>query len=103
MTKWWEWLRSLFGRPSREAEPEPRLDASSEEALSISLRRLSPGQTGWITIDEARRLFSPDSDNATALGMFDPNGTLALANFAAAAQHRSRAHRIDGRVHFRRL
>jgi hypothetical protein len=102
MTKWWEWLRSLFGRPSREPELEIRLDASSEEVLSTSLRRLSPGQIGWITIDEARRLFS-SADNATALGMFDPSGTLALANFAAAAQHRSRAHRTDGRVQFRRL
>jgi hypothetical protein len=104
MGKWWEWLRSLIRRPSREAELEPiKLDGSSTQALSISLRRLSPGQDGWITIEEARRLFSADTDDATALTMFDPNGLRALSEFAAEAQHRSRAHRPDGRVNFRRL
>jgi hypothetical protein len=104
MRKWWEWLRSLIRRPSREAELEPiKLDGSSTQALSISLQRLSPGQDGWITIEEARRLFSADTDDATALTMFDPNGLRALSEFAADAQHRSRAHRPDGRVNFRRL
>jgi hypothetical protein len=77
--------------------------AAGSQALSASLRQLSQGQIGWITVDEARRLFSLDSDNATALTMFDSSGLLALGNFAAAARHRSRPLRTNGRVQFTRL
>jgi hypothetical protein len=86
---WWRWLISLFHARHQEAGVgDIRLNAVSEAALGLSLRQLSPGQRGWITIAEARQLFSSERD------------IHAVNEFAA--QKRSTARRQGDRVIFTR-
>ena len=61
----WDWLKKLIGRSLTETEPRAdiHLKANTEAALSRALRKLSPGQEGWITFAEAGRLFSAEDDN----------------------------------------
>lgn len=93
----WERLMSLF---SSAVGATIRLDGSSENALVTSLTRLSPAQTGWITINEARRLFSSDPDSVTSLGEYDRDGILALGSFAA--NYRVTPRKEGDRVYFTR-
>ena len=57
-----ETLRSIFAGAAAEPPSPPKLDSTSEAALSQSLARLSSTGPGWITMQEARRLFSPIYD-----------------------------------------
>jgi hypothetical protein len=47
----WDWLKKLVGTSLTETEAaaDIHLKASTEAALSRALRKLSPGQEGWIT------------------------------------------------------
>jgi hypothetical protein len=83
----WDRLKSLF---EGAAEPKlpPKLDASSEAALSRSIKILPLGSRGWITMQEARSLFSPLRDQY-AFGDTDEEGTAKLARFATQREHHS--------------
>ena len=95
---WLSWFTSVFG--GGEAI---KLDASSEVALAKSLMQLAPSQRGWISMKEARRLFSlMDEDDSQALTERDPKGLHALSEFAASSNHRSTPQRESDRISFTR-
>jgi hypothetical protein len=81
----------------------PRLDATDTAALSQSIRTLPTGERGWITMREARALFSP-LDDQYAFGDDDERGKAAIAAFAAEAGHRSSYDfmPVEDRVYFTR-
>ena len=94
-------ITSLFGSSATSALPEHRLSANSEAALSSSVRTLVIGAKGWITLQDACRLFSPMNEARYAFGEMDDTGRSNLELFA------SRNHcKIDilpeGRVYFTR-
>jgi hypothetical protein len=95
--RWWRWLIISLPRPSSGGRI--RLNAASEAALGLSLRQLSPGQRGWITIAEARQLFSSERDGHGLTGWDEPD-IHAVNEFAA--QKRSTARRHGDRVIFTR-
>jgi hypothetical protein len=76
-------LKSLLGSNSTNTPPERRLSANSEAALSSSVRTLVIGAKGWITLEEARRLFSPMDEAQYAFGELDETGRSNLGSFAA--------------------
>src|SRR5262249_14092653 len=80
-----------------------RLSAVDELALSASLRDLPVGERGWITLSEARALFSP-MDDRYAFGEMDEVGKMSLAAFAAESDHRSAFDLmpVEGRGYFTR-
>jgi hypothetical protein len=81
----WDRLKSVFeGAP--EPTLPPKLEAGSEAALSLSIRILPVGARGWITMPEARSLFSPFRDQY-AFGDSDEQGRAAIAAFAARRGH----------------
>ena len=79
-----------------------RLNAASKVALSIALRALEPGQKGWISFDDAARLFSPSAQKPDE---WDETRIRELAEFAAEIEHRSSPERNEGdnRVYFTRI
>jgi hypothetical protein len=105
----WQRLKSRlrFSRSAQTETVEPdrrptavRLNATSETALSNDLRALAPGQRGWISLDDAARLFSP-----THQSQWDEPGLRALREFAAQIGHRSTPERNEReqRVYFTRI
>jgi hypothetical protein len=98
----WDRLKSVF-----EGAPEPtlpaKLEASSEAALSLSIRILPVGTRGWITMQEARSLFSPLRAQY-AFGDRDEQGKAAIALFAARRGHHSEVDFMpaEDRVYFTR-
>jgi hypothetical protein len=69
---------------SRTSIPESRrLDGRSRALLAASFRPLRESEPGWITMKEARKLFSPVEDS-DALGEMDKHGIANLAAFASA-------------------
>jgi hypothetical protein len=99
----WEKIKSLFSAQSSIPPDARRLAAASEEVLSTSLMRLPPGESGWITFQEARLLFSA-MDQDYAFGEMDEAGRSNIASFAAQAEHRSSFSfmPVEGRVYFTR-
>jgi hypothetical protein len=83
----WDRLKSVF-EVAAEPQSPPKLDASSEATLSRSIRILPLGNRGWITMQEARSLFSPLRDEY-AFGDFDERGKAEIARFAAQRGHHS--------------
>jgi hypothetical protein len=83
----WNRLKSAFEGAAEQNLP-PKLDASSEDALSRSIRILPLGNRGWITMQEARSLFSPLRDEY-AFGDSDELGKAEIARFAAQREHHS--------------
>jgi len=81
----------------------PKLDAANEAALSRSIRTLPAGERGWITMGEARALFSPLGDQY-AFGDSDDRGKAAIAAFAAQPEHRSSYDfmPVEDRIYFTR-
>ena len=79
-----------------------RLNGVSKEALSKALRALEPGQKGWISFDDATRLFCPSTKTPNE---WDEARIGALADFAAEIEHRSSPERneADERVYFTRI
>ena len=114
----WERLRFLFGfiYPAQtgagelgrlKATPKKglkvvRLNAASKMALSKALRALKPGQKGWISFDDAARLFSPSAEPPNE---WDQASVRGLGEFAAEIEHRSTPERkeSDERVYFTRI
>ena len=66
-----DYLKSFLGSETLKAPPERHLDADSEAGLSASLVTLVAGAKGWISTEEARRLFSPVHDPQYAFGELD--------------------------------
>ena len=79
-----------------------RLNAASTLALSKALRALEPGQKGWISFDDAARLFSPSAESPSE---WDQASIKGLGEFAADIDHRSTPERNKGdeRVYFTRI
>jgi hypothetical protein len=99
----WKAIKAAFA-PGISVPPDARrLSAVDEVALSASLRALPVGERGWITLSEARALFSPMNDQY-AFGEMDEVGKTSLAAFAAESDHRSvfDLMPIEGRVYFTR-
>ena len=94
-------LRGFLAPQASEPRDLPRLAAANVSALSASLHALPAGRRGWVTIEEARRLFSP-AEGGYAFGEADDEGKAALAAFAE--QHRSRCDFMpaEGRLYFTR-
>ena len=80
-------LKNMFGA-SATLPDDRQLTASSELALSSSLRQLRIGQRGWVTFADAARLFSPQAP-PYAFGEMDDMGKESLERFAADPTHRS--------------
>ena len=100
----WDWIKSLFSTQSSVPPDAPKLRAANEVELSTSLMRLHPGESGWITFQEARLLFSP-MDQDYAFGEMDEAGNSKLASFAARSEHCSSFSfmPMEGRVYFTRM
>jgi hypothetical protein len=79
------WLSSLniFSRASFVLPASRRLDGRNRALLAASFRPLRDGERGWITTQEARKLFSPVEDD-DVLGEMDTLGIANLAAFASA-------------------
>jgi hypothetical protein len=94
-------IKSLLGPKPIISPSEHRLRAESETALGASLRTMVLGARGWITLEEARRLFSPVTQAQYAFGEMDDSGKSKLESFAAR-----NSCKIDlmpeGRVYFTR-
>jgi hypothetical protein len=84
----WEAIKSIFSPVPLASTDARRLNASSQAALSSSLKTLYEGERGWISFAEARSLFSPTEDRY-AFGDKDELGRDNLASFAAEREHRS--------------
>ena len=99
----WETIKAAFAPGTSTPLDAQRLSAVDEVALSASLRALPVGERGWITLSEARALFSP-MDDRYAFGEMDEVGKTSLAAFAAESDHRSAFDlmSIEGRVYFTR-
>jgi hypothetical protein len=80
----WETIKAVFARGTSTPPDARRLSASSESVLSASLRALPVGERGWITLSEARALFSR-ADDHYAFGQMDDGGTASLAARLQAA------------------
>src|SRR5262249_6313864 len=64
----WKTIKETFGTST---PPDARrLSAVDELALSASIKALPIGERGWITLSEARALFSP-MDDQYAFGEMD--------------------------------
>jgi hypothetical protein len=96
-----ELLKSIFAPAAPEPGSPPKLDASSETALSRSLEALSSRQQGWITMQEARQLFSP-MDDQYAFGEMDDQGKANLASFGARHGSSIDIMPVEGRIYFTR-
>jgi len=94
-------LRSIFVGAAAEPPSPPMLDSTSEAALSQSLARLSSDGPGWITMQEARRLFSP-MDDQYAFGETDDQGRDNLARFGKQNDVRFDFMPTEGRIYFSR-
>ena len=99
----WDRLKSVFEGPEEPKFLPPKLDASSQDALSRSIRILPLGDRGWITMQEARSLFSPLRDEY-AFGDIDERGNAEIARFAAQRGHHSEFSFMpaENRVYFTR-
>ena len=99
----WDRIKSILTVNSYEPPSSRRLSANSETALSVLLKGLLAGERGWITIPEARALFSP-MDDQYAFGETDRQGKTNLATFAAQIGHRSAFAFMpsEGRLYFTR-
>jgi hypothetical protein len=66
---------------NRWLSPSRRLNASSTATLASSIRQLRPEDRGWITLEEASKLFSR-ADPQYAFGQMDDEGKRNLETFA---------------------
>jgi hypothetical protein len=94
-------FKSIFAPSSAEPRAPARLDAGSEPALSRSLAALPTGHEGWITMQEARQLFSP-MDDQYAFGEMDDKGKANLANFGVRHGSNFDIMPVEGRIYFTR-
>src|SRR5262249_28792840 len=72
----WKTIKAAFATGISTPPDARRLSAVDELALSASLRDLPVGERGWITLSEARALFSP-MDDRYAFGEMDEVGKMS--------------------------
>ena len=96
-----DYLKAFF-RPGAPP-PEPRrLDGRSKPLLAASLKMLPDEEPGWITMKEAKTLFSQE-DEAYAFGEMEEAGTADLAAFASASGNvQFEFMPVQGRLYFMR-
>ena len=99
----WKTIKSLFAYGGSAPPDAARLKAGNESELSTSLRALPHGERGWITLSEARYLFSR-MDDQYAFGEMDDLGKSNLGAFSGQSEHRSSVDimPVEGRVYFTR-
>jgi hypothetical protein len=97
----WHWLQKLFGSADAVPADAPRLPATSERALSSSLKTLPSEERGWIALSEATRLFSNEAPDY-AFGEMDDEGKRRLGEFASECRCEAQFMPTEGRVYFRR-
>jgi len=99
----WKTIKSLFASGGSAPPDAPRLKAGNESELSVSLRALQDGEQGWITLSEARYLFS-HMDDQYAFGEMDDAGKSNFGAFAAQNENRSSVDimPVEGRAYFTR-
>jgi hypothetical protein len=96
-----DFLKALFRSSILPANPR-RLDGRSKPLLTASLTLLREEEPGWITMHEAKALFSPVGD-AYAFGEMDEAGKANLAAFAAASgELQFEFMPVEGRLYFMR-
>ena len=101
MKKIMRWLRNIFPRASFPLPPTYRLDGRSRALLAASFRRLRDSEPGWITMEEARKLFSPVWDG-DALNQMDKFDNANLAAFASALDAQFEFSPSSGRLYLTR-
>jgi len=94
-------LKLIFAGTRAAPSPSAKLDSTTEAALAQSLGRLSLGKPGWITMQEARRLFSP-MDDLYAFGEMDEVGRNNLTRFGKQNDVRLDIMPAEGRIYFSR-
>jgi len=97
-------LQALLRFNAPDPPDAPRLSGESVNALADSLRALSVGGRGWITLREAWHLFSRAEHQDEAFGELDKDGARQLEEFAAEDRHRSNVDYmpVEGRLYFTR-
>ena len=95
----WKTIKSLLANGGSAPPDAARLKAGNESELSTSLRALPDGERGWITLSEARYLFSR-MDDQYAFGEMDDLGKSNLGAFSGQSEHRSSVDimPVEGRV-----
>jgi hypothetical protein len=96
------WLQKVFGSAKAIPADVRRLPATSEQALSSSLKALPQGERGWIALSEAARLFSIE-EPAYAFGDMDDDGKRKIRVFAAACRSEVQFMPTEERVYFQRV
>ena len=74
---------NIFSRTSRTLPASRRTRRKKQGIARASFRQLLDGEAGWITTQEAGKLFSPVEDH-DAFGETDKFGNVNLAAFASA-------------------
>src|SRR5262249_4186185 len=99
----WKTIKAAFATGISTPPDARRLSAVDELALSASLRDLPVGERAWITLSEARALFSP-LDERSAFGEMDEVVKMSPAAFEAGSDHRSAFDimPVEGRIYFTR-
>ena len=99
----WQKILSVFSSKAAVPSDVPRLRAGTQSELAASLALLPDREKGWITLAEARTLFS-HMDEQYAFGEMDEQGKSSLAEFAAQPDHRSsfQIMPVEGRIYFTR-
>jgi hypothetical protein len=98
MRKTMRWLRNMFFRASFALPAAHRLDGRSRALLAASFRRLRDSEPGWITMQEARKLFS-SVEESHALNKNDKLGNANLAAFTSALEAQIEFARSAGRLY----
>ena len=98
----WRSVKDLFAPGNPGPADAVKLDGSSKPALSRSLKELLD-ERGWISLAEARSLFST-AGAEYAFGEMDDDGKANLAAFAASGDrpYDYQLMPVEGRVYFTR-
>jgi hypothetical protein len=86
-------VKSEWIQPARE------LDASSKTALATAISQLPPQDRGWITLEEAGKLFS-NMPSQYAFGEMDDDGKQNLERFARDAAREFEFWPNENRLYF---
>jgi hypothetical protein len=99
----WRSIKDLFAPGNPVPASAVKLDGTSRQALSGSLKHLLLEDRGWISFAEARALFST-AGAQYAFGDTDDEGKANLASFAAAGDraYDYQLMPVEGRVYFER-
>jgi hypothetical protein len=99
----WRSIKNLFAPGKPGPADAVKLDGSSRQALSNSLKQLLLEDRGWISFAQARALFSTAAPEY-AFGDTDDAGKADLATFAVAGDraYDYQLMPLEGRVYFAR-